>query len=114
MEPLKFAFPASNWLLRVAVLLLVYMIFFGTFRSFSTSSIDFWIACGFGLFAILLFVGGFMKKHNLTLISAIMLTLGCGYKIFMYYVFSQGKLVSVFGVFAAITLYFATTGNRKK
>lgn len=114
MEPLKFAFPASNWLLRIAVLVLVYIIYFVTFRAFQTQSLAFWIACGFGLFAMLLFVGGFMKSHNLTVISAIFLTLGAGYKVFMHFVFSEGDFVAIFGVLGAIALYFATSGNRKK
>jgi len=114
MEPLKFAYPISNWLLRIAVLILVYMIFFVTLRSGHYTSVDFWTACGFGLFAILLFVGGFMKKHNLTIISAIILALGCGYEIFIHFVFGKGNFVAIFAVFGAIALYFAASGNRKK
>jgi len=114
MEPLKFAFPFANWLLRVALLIVVYMIYFTTFRAFNTSSMEFWIAAAFGLFAILLFIGGFMKSHNLTVVSAIFLTLGCGYQIVMHFFFHQGGFVAIYGVFAAIALYFATTGNRKK
>lgn len=114
MEPLKFAFPLASWTLRIAALILVYMIFFTTFRSFDTSNMEFWIACAFGLFAILMFVGGFMKSHNLTMISAVLLTLGCGYKIFMHFVFNEGSFIAIYGVFGAICLYFATTGNRKK
>lgn len=114
MEPLKFAFPLSNWLLRIAALVLVYMIFFTTFRAFGTAQKEFWIACAFGLFAILLFVGGFMKSHNLTVISGVLLTLGNAYYIFMHFVFNQGSFVAIYGIFGAISLYFATTGNRKK
>lgn len=114
MEPLKFAFPVASWLLRIAVLITVYMIFFVTFRSFDTSSTAFWIACGFGLFAILLFVGGFMKSSNLTVISALILTLGCAYKIVMHFFFNEGSFIAIYGIFAALSLYFATTGNRKK
>ncbi len=114
MEPLKFAFPLSTWLLRVAVLILVYIIFFTTFRSFNTAGMEFWIATGFAVFAMLLFVGGFLKSHNLTLVASIVLALGCAYRIFMHFVFHEGGFVAIYGVFGAIALYFATAGNRKK
>jgi hypothetical protein len=114
MEPLKFAFPASGWLLRIAVLVLVYIMFFVTFRAFQTQSTEFWIACGFGLFAMLLFVGGFMKSHNLTVISSVILTLGAVYMIVAHYAFSKGSFVAIYGVLGAITFYFAASGNRKK
>jgi hypothetical protein len=114
MEPLKFAFPISTWLLRVAILILVYIIFFTTFRSFHFESLEFWIASAFALFSILLFVGGFIKSHTLTVVSGIALALGCGYMIFMHFVFNEGGFVAIFGVFGALALYFATSGNRKK
>jgi hypothetical protein len=114
MEPLKFAFPVASWLLRLAVLILVYIIFFTTFRAFNTQSLEFWIAAAFGLFSILLFVGGFLRSHNLTLISSLLLALGCGYKIFMHFAFQEGGFVAIYGVFGAIALYFAAAGNRKK
>jgi hypothetical protein len=114
MEPLKFAYPLSNWLLRVALLILVYMCFYGTFHTFDYHHLPFWIATGFGIFAALLFIGGFMKKHNLTIISAIILISGCGYKIFMHYAFGEGTFVANFAIFGAIAFYFATAGNRKK
>lgn len=114
MEPLKFASSASNWILRIAALILVYIIFFVTYRSLNYQSIDFWVACGFGLFAGLLFIGGFMKKHNLTIISAIVLALGCTYQIFMHFAFQKGGFVAIYAVFGAIALYFAASGNKKK
>ena len=114
MQPFKFAFPFAVWVLRLSILLMVYMIFFGTFRAFETNNVEFWIACGFGLFAVLLFVGGFLKSHNLTVISALILALACGYKVFMHFVFDQGSIVAVYGVFGAISVYFITAGNRKK
>jgi hypothetical protein len=114
MEPLKFAYPLSNWLLRVAMLILVYVCFFGTLRAFDYHHLHFWIAFGFGLFTVLLFIGGFMKKHTLTIISAIILVLGCGYMIFMHYAFGEGNIVANFAVFGAIAFYFAAAGNRKK
>jgi hypothetical protein len=114
MEPLRFAYPISNWLLRVALLIMIYMIFFGTYRNFNTSDYHTWIAVGFGLFAILLFIGGFMKKHTLTIISAILLTLGCCYKIFMHFAFGMDTFVAIWAIFGAITLFFAASGNRKK
>lgn len=114
MNPLKFLTPLSNWLLRIAVLLLVYIIYFLTFRHFNYDKPDFWIACGFGLFAILLFIGGFMKKHGMTVVPAIFLFAGCCYEIFMHYFYSKGRFVAIFAIFAAVAIYFTAYGNRTK
>lgn len=114
MEPVKAFYALSTWLLRVAVLVLVYMIFFVNLRSLNFNSVDFWIAVGFALFAILLFIGGFMNKHGLTVISSLFLILGCAYKVVMHYAFHKGSFVAIFFIFGAIAMFFFANGNRKK
>ena len=114
MEPLKFAFPFSNWLLRLASIILVYIIFYKDFIVFRYNSLDSWIALAFAVSSILLFVGGYMKKPALTIITSILLVMGCTYEIFNHFVMFKGHYAALFCVFGAISLYFAASGNRKK
>ena len=114
MEPLRFAFQLSNWLLRIAMLIMIYMMFFGVFRGFDVSDYETWVAVGFCVLTMLLFIGGFMKKHTLTVITAIFLVLGCCYKAFMHFAFGKGSFIAIYAVFGSIALYFAASGNRKK
>ena len=114
MEPVRSLYALSTWLLRVALLVLVYIIFFTTLRSPDVNHVPFWIAAGFSLFSMLLFVGGFMKKSSLTVITAVILALGCIYKIVMYYAFSQNVSIAIFLVMGAISLFFFANGNKQK
>ncbi|MEI6764475.1 MAG: hypothetical protein WCM76_02470 [Bacteroidota bacterium] len=114
MEPIKTLFPLSTWMLRLAVLLIVYICFFVEYRTPNFSSTNFYIAVAFGFFGMLLFIGGFLKKSGLTMLSAALLFIGCLYKIISYYAFSHGRFVAIFGVFAAITFFFIANGNKKK
>lgn len=114
MEPIRTLFPMSTWLMRLAVLLLVYICFFTTYRTPDLNKTDFYIALGFGVSGMLLFVGGFLKKSGLTVISAALLFIGCLYKIITYYAFSHGRFVAIYGIFAAVTFFFIANGNKKK
>jgi hypothetical protein len=114
MEPVRSLYALSTWLLRVALLVLVYIIFFTTLRSPDVNHVPFWIAAAYALFSMLLFVGGFMKKSTLTVISAVILGLGCGYKIVMYYFFDQGGFIAIYFVLAALSLFFFANGNKQK
>jgi hypothetical protein len=114
MEPVRSLYALSTWLLRIALLVLVYIIFFTTLRSPDVSSLPFWIAAGFALFSMMLFVGGFMKKSTMTVIAAVILGLGCLYKIVMYYAFDQGRFIAIFFVLGALSLFFFANGNKQK
>lgn len=114
MEPLKALYALSTWLLRVATLVIIYIAFYTQLRNAETGSPAFWIAVAFALFAALLFVGGFMNKHGLTVLSAALLLLGSGYKVVMHYFFDQGSYVAIYFVLAAVSMFFVANGNRRK
>ncbi|HNW90014.1 MAG TPA: hypothetical protein PKN48_10145 [Bacteroidales bacterium] len=114
MEPVKAFFSLSTWALRVAVLVLVYMIFYGPLSTLDFKNVDFLIAAGFALFSILLFIGGFMNKSTMTIITSGILMLGCAYEIVMHYGFQKSRFVAVYFVFGAIALFFFANGNKKK
>jgi len=114
MDPVKALYPISSWLLRLAVLVIVYILFFLTLKNFNFNSLEFYIAVAFTIFGILLFLGGFFNKSSLTVISALILLLGCLYKIVMHYAFDKGNSIALYFVFAAITLFFFSNGNKRK
>ncbi len=114
MDPVKAFYPLSGWLLRLAVLVIIYILFFVPLKTFNLSSVDFYIAAAFTIFGILLFVGGFLNKSTLTVLSGLMLLLGCLYKIVMHYAFDKGNSIALYFVFAAIAMFFFSNGNKKK
>ncbi len=114
MQPVKSFFVLSTWMLRVSLLLMVYVLFFSALRSPDFSSIPFWIAAGFALFSMLLFIGAFMKKSAMTVVSALFLLLGCIYEVVMRFGFNKDNPVAMFFVFGAIALFFFSSGNKKK
>ncbi|MFT3739663.1 MAG: hypothetical protein QM786_12965 [Breznakibacter sp.] len=69
MNPVKSFVPTSAWLLRICVLVLVYQKYFDTFLTFSMKGVYFFFALSFVVFAVLLFIGGFINKHWLSVMS---------------------------------------------
>ncbi len=114
MEPVKTFFVLSTWMLRVSLLVMVYVQFFPPLRTPDFYSPTFWIAAGFALFSMLLFIGAFMKKSALTVVSALFLLLGCIYEVVMRFGFNKENPVAMFFVFGAIAMFFFSTGNKKK
>ncbi len=114
MEPVKAFYALSTWLLRVAMLVLIYIVFFSILRSPDFHATTFWIAAGFTLFSMLLFVGGFMNKHGLTVISSLFLMVGCIYELVLRFAFNKDIFISSFFLIGAIAMFFLANGNRKK
>ncbi len=69
MNPIKSFIPVSAWLLRIFVLILVYQKYFDTFITFSFKGLYYYLTLAMVLFAVILFVGGFIKKHHLSIVS---------------------------------------------
>jgi len=114
MEPVKAFFPLSTWLLRLAILVVIYILFFTALRTFNVHNANFWFAVGFTLCGILLFIGGFFNKSTMTVVTAWLLLLGCIYKLVMHYAFDKGSIAALYFVFAALALFFISIGNKKK
>lgn len=113
MKPAKTFYPISQWILRIAILGMSYAFFFNTFLKFNYKTLDFWTNTLMILFSVLIFFGGFSKKHTLTVVSGMLLMLGAIYFIVMYYLNSFSTGSAIYGVFAALGFYFFTAGNKK-
>jgi hypothetical protein len=73
MNPWKSFTGLASWLLRIAMMLVIFTSFFNTFMTFNFQTLSFFIATAFVVFGVLLFVGGFLSKHSLTVVSALVL-----------------------------------------
>lgn len=114
MDPVKAFYPLSTWLLRLAAIVIVYILFFVQIKTFNLHSLEFYIASSFAILGLLLFIGGFFNKSTLTVISGLLLLLGCLYKIVMHYAFDKGNSIALYFVFVAIAMFFFSNGNKKK
>ena len=75
MKPFKSGTAIAAWLLRILILWMVYLYYFSAFKTFEFSGDSFWFAAAYVVFSVLLFTGGFVNKHTLSVISGLFLFL---------------------------------------
>ena len=112
MKPLKSGLSFANWLIRLAFILFVVFNFkfLSEIKTFNFSGKEFYLASAFVLFGALLFIGGFMSKPALTVISGFIISGLAIYKIVILFSGAFENLVS-FIIILAIGFYFACAGN---
>ncbi len=113
MKPAKAFYPFAAWLIRLSMLLFTYVFFFETIRAFDFKSVDFYIASAFALFSVLVFVGGFLSKPAMTVVSSFFL---CGLSIYQLITSFSEKpdVITVsymLGISAMLVLF--SVGNKK-
>ncbi len=97
--------------MRIAVMLMIFAWFFQSFMNFNLNNPHFYMASAFIVLGIMLFAGGFLSKHTLTVISALGL-------LFLSALQAYWSFNGITGVFAqwllmgSVSLYFVTNGNR--
>jgi hypothetical protein len=69
MNPVKSFIPTSAWLFRAMALVFVYQKYFDTAITFSMKGLFFFLSLAFVVFSLTLFIGGFINKHWLSIIS---------------------------------------------
>lgn len=111
MKPLKNGLNFANWLMRISLIILVVVIFWKGATDFNLSSKIFYISLAFVVFSILLFVGGFLSKPTLTVISGLILCSLSIYKIVQQFSGDMSNILANFIMIAAVGLYFACAGN---
>ncbi len=112
MSPARSLFPLFTWLLRLVILFAVYTRFAGIIEAFQTDVLVFYIALAYALFATLLFFGGFVKKHTLTIISGFFIAALSVYQMFRLD-FIIGNNLSFYALLATSGLLFVGLGNKK-
>ncbi|MDX9696043.1 MAG: hypothetical protein RBT49_09655 [Bacteroidales bacterium] len=114
MKPIKTLLPFSSWLMRLAVLFFVIMRYWETISFLNYKSVLFYVSFIFILSAASLFVGGFLKKDRLTIVSSVVLILVTGYHAFLNLKSGIDHNFAVFAVLGSIFFYFLATGNNRK
>jgi hypothetical protein len=75
MKPIKSLYPLSVWFFRIVIVLFAYYSFFPIVKTLEFQSLHFFMAVFFCLAAIGLFVGGFVIKANISVVSALVIFL---------------------------------------
>jgi len=113
MKPIKALYPFALWVLRIAVLVLVYLLFSKTVFAFDYRHLPFFVALVFIIGGLLLFFGGFSNKHTLTIIASALLFIASIYKLIITFsAHPDGGFASVF-LLLGVALFFITAGNKK-
>lgn len=113
MKPLKGLFPLATWLMRFAVAFFVLITYWKTFTAFNLQSIMFYISAVYIIFSILLFIGGFLAKNSLTVISSLFLILVTGYHAFINLGAKLDHNFAVYVILGSIFVYFFAAGNKR-
>ncbi len=105
----------AKWLLRIAVLLVIFTQYFNIFIDFKLDDIAFYVSAIYIVFGVLFFAGGFLSKHNLTVISALLLLLVSIYVSVIVFDGFKDESVIKFAqhvMLGAVALFFVTDGNK--
>ncbi len=111
MKPWTALTGITKWILRIAILMIVFTQYYDTFMGFKLNTFQFYIAAVYIVFGVLIFIGGFFTKHNLTVISALILFIA---SIYMS-IESFDGITNEFAfnvLVGAVTLFFVTNGNK--
>ena len=111
MKPYTAFSGLTRWVLRIAMLLVIFTQHYDTFMAFKINSLTFYIAAVYIIFGVLLLIGGFVNKHNFTVLSGLLLLLASIYMCFVSFdgVTSEFALYVLLG---SVALIFVTDGNK--
>lgn len=113
MRPAKRLFPIAIWLMRIAVVLFVFTNYWNVFNLFNFQSVMFYVSALFIIFSSLLFIGGFLYKSSLTVLSSFILILVTGYISFINLKSDLDHNFAMFVLLGSIFVFFLTTGNKR-
>jgi len=113
MKPVKKLKSLAIWLMRVAAVLFVLLAYHDEFMSFNTKSVTFYLSVVFLVFAILLFIGGFLKTSKITVISSLILILATGYHAFLNLQSAFDYNFGVYVILGSLFVYFIAHGNTR-
>ncbi|MEX0986816.1 MAG: hypothetical protein WD052_05005 [Bacteroidales bacterium] len=110
MRPQKSFVSLAKWLLRIALAIIVFSLYFDRISDLDFSSLIWYISVFMVLFTILLIVGVFVKKESLTVISGLVVAVLSVIMIFMGNVDLDAIVTHCAPL--AIGFYFMARGNR--
>ena len=113
MKPAKAFYPFAAWLIRITMLIFTYVFFFETIKALDFRTAEFYIASAFALFSVLVFVGGFLTKPAMTVVSSFFLSGICIYELIIN--FSKKPDIITLGYLLGISvmLVLFSVGNKR-
>ena len=111
MKPLKTTTPLARWLLRLSLAAFIFFAYFGTFKNFEFNNLEFYFASVYVIFGALLFIGGFLSKSSLTVLSGFIIFLLSVYLLIKSFSGDIGEHLLAYLLPASIAFYFLSTGN---
>jgi len=111
MKPFKSGKGLANWLLRIALVAIIYHLYSNTLLTWNFTSVSFLIALGVSVLGLLLFLGGIMSKPGLTIISGLLITFVSVYKIIISFNGILDHYLYIQFLPLALGFYFFCNGN---
>ncbi len=111
MKPFTAFSGIARWVLRITILMVVFTQYYDTFMAFKLDSFAFYVAAVFIIFGVLLLIGGFLSKHDLTVVSGLLLVMASIYMGFVSFDGITGEFASNL-LLGAAALLFLTEGNK--
>lgn len=112
MKPKNGLLPFSIWLFRIGIVMYALTTYKDVFLLFNFKSIMFYVASINIIGSLLLFIGGFFRKSNLTVLSALFLIICTGYQAFFILHISLSNNYTYLIVLGGIFFYFLAVGNK--
>ncbi len=114
MRPVRSASGLAKWLLRIALFAHIFTHYFSKVKGFNFSHLGFYIAAIYLLFAALLIIGGFVRKHTLTVLSGLIILLLSVFEMFRIFndnINNPNDAIMYF-LMASLGLFFLSKGNK--
>lgn len=113
MKPLKSFIGIAKWILRIAFLLMIVITYGEEILALEYRNKEFYVAITYLIFATLLFFGSFATKHNLTVFSALILSIISIYTIVIQLLSGFNDSIATMFLFFSISFFFLCNGNNK-
>lgn len=113
MKPFKSGRPMSQWLLRIAMVTILFVKYYDTLMVINFKSVRFLIAAAIICCGVLLFIGGMMSKPWLTILTGLIISGISIYEIVITFNGTVNSGLIIHFIPLALGFHFLTYGNDK-
>lgn len=111
MKPFKSGKAFANWLLRIALVLIIYNLYSNIISTWAITTLPFILAAITIAFGVLLIIGSIVSKPGLTIISGLAIAILSIYKIINAFNGNIDHYLIAQFIPLALGFYFFTNGN---
>ncbi len=110
MKPMKGAIGFSKWLLRLAPAFIISYQFLEDILTWDFTEINYLLKFGLAVFSLLLIIGGFSRKHGLTIISGLLIAILA--IVLLILNLDDVAIFTLSILFFVLGFFFVTNGNK--